>query len=103
MAVSETLEIDPPDDPELFDAAVVLVASTSVGCNADRIAKFTGLHRDKVRPICRRLRDNGVWTKEHHFNIEWFDEETGNIAFTLDCLIAQGKVVKVDGDKYDTA
>ena len=78
------------------DAAVILLSALAVGANGDKIARATGLNRDKVvRPIAKRLRDNGVW---HNgvTHCSWFDanSEIGAIAFGCDLRVAEGTLLR---------
>lgn len=83
--------------PENRDHAVILMAALVVGANADTVAKATGLNRDKVvRPIAKRLRDNGVWRNGVTY-CQWLDgpPEEGATAFLCDVLVAEGRVRRV--------
>ena len=103
IAVEGSLDEKCDENPELFKAGVVLVAALSVGANADRIAKFTGYNRDEVRVMAKRARAGKLWIGHNRFDIDpWFQEEGGNIAFTLDCMVVEGTLERVD-DEYDVA
>lgn len=92
-------DLDPNIEGEQLDAAVVLLSVIAVGPNADRIAKFTGLNRDNhVRPLCRRLRENGVWVDRRGVRMDWFDEKHGGIAFTMDMLVALGHMERFENE-----
>ena len=101
--VEEVLEIGPGTDPNFFQAAVILLSCASVGPNADRITKFTGYDRDKVRKVSRRIRAAEIWCgrgSDSAMDIgPWMDEKEGALAFTLDAMVANGELKK-DGDKY---
>lgn len=98
-AIRETLDIEPSDDPDLFMVGVIIASALEVGPNGDRLAKFTGYNRDKVREVAKRMRDNKLWVG-HAIDVEhWFHKETGIISFVLDCLIGQGEIERVD-DKF---
>ena len=102
VAVEESLDEKCDENPELFKAGVVLVAALSVGANADRIAKFTGYNRDEVRVMAKRARAGKLWIGHNRFDIDSWFQEGGQIAFTLDCMVVQGKLERVD-DVYDIA
>jgi len=75
----------------------------SVGPNADRITKFTGYERDRVRKIARRIRAAGIWCgrgSDSAMDIDpWMDKKSGNLAFILDSMVASGELKK-SGEKY---
>jgi len=101
--VEESLESGPRDDPNLFQAAVILLSCVCVGPNADRITKFTGYDREKVRKVARRIRAAGIWEgrgEQSGMDIgPWMDEESGTLAFLLDAMVANGELKK-NGDTY---
>jgi hypothetical protein len=97
--VKEALEQGPEESPSLFCSAVVLLSCVAVGPNADRIARFTGYNRDKVRKIARRIRANKIWEGYSMDIGPWMDKEQGTVAFILDAMVANGEV-KRSGDKY---
>ena len=96
LAVKETLEIEPSDDPDIFMVGVIIASALVVGPSGDKLAKFTGYNRDKVREVAKRMRDNKLWVG-HAIDVEdWFHKEHGIISFVLDCMIGQGTIEKVD-------
>lgn len=83
-------EIDGEDwSPDQWDAGLILLTGLEVGPNADKVAAFTGIPRSKCREIGGRLRENGVWSGRK-IRAEWFDEETGGVAFLCDVNVALG-------------
>jgi len=106
--VEEILGHGPKTDPNLFQAAVILLSCTAVGPNADRITKFTGYDRDKVRKVARRIRKGGIWCgrgSDSAMDIgPWLEEDgrkgQGDLAFMLDAMVANGECDKV-GETYN--
>lgn len=90
-------ELDPKlsEKDGAFAAAMVLIAASQVGTKADRIAKRTGLKRELVRAYNRRLREQGIFTKDGKIACDWFDKESGGIAFWMDVAVAEGLMQKV--------
>jgi hypothetical protein len=75
---------------EAYDAALVLLAGLVVGANQERICEFTGVDKRRVQTFGLRLRRNGVWKGSRTAGDEWFDDEAGGIAFSLDVGVATG-------------
>jgi len=91
----KAFEVD--EDAEV--PASILLAALVVGANADTVAKALGLNRDNVvRPIAKRLRDNGVW-KNGVTYCGWFDddEKVGAASFLCDTLVAMGRANRGEG------
>jgi hypothetical protein len=83
-------KLDPKleEDSGAFMAAMVLIASTQVGPNVEKIAKRTGLKRAVVREYGKRIRGNGIW-QGGKIACDWFDKD-GGIAFWCDVAVAEG-------------
>jgi hypothetical protein len=78
-----------------FMAAVCLMSSLVVGTKAVTIAAFTGYPLALVRDFSARLRASNVWTPEGKIRADWFDKETGIIAFWCDVNVARGYLSRV--------
>lgn len=75
---------------EAYDAALVLLAGLVVGANQERIHAFTGIDKQRIQSFGHRLRKSGVWKGSRTAGEEWFDDESGGIAFALDVGVATG-------------
>lgn len=84
--------LDPNLDPNLdtFRSALLLLSSAVVGPDEAKVAAFTGLPAAFVAERAERLRASGVWTGEGKIAADWWDEETGGIAFWIDVNVAEG-------------
>lgn len=78
-----------PTDTKHYVPALVLLASIVVGPNTDRIAAFIKQPRSKVRELGKTIRRNGIW-KQDKIDCEWFEKDTGGVAFLLDVNVAAG-------------
>lgn len=89
------------EEDSSFKAAVVLMASSVVGPNVDRVHRFsksvTKVNRAFVRDLARKLRKNAVWVNDK-IHCEWFEKEHGAIAFWLDVGVATGMIKKTTKD-----
>jgi hypothetical protein len=86
------LEMDPGlnRDDEAFKAQVVLLASADQGTTAiKKLVKFTGVPYRLVAKFSNNLRKGGVW-RGGKIHCDWFNEEHGGIAFTMDSMVAVG-------------
>ena len=88
------------------DTMRVLLATLLIGTDADSIARFLNLNRDKfVRPRIRRLRQNGV-LQGCTVVCDWYEED-GSVCLMLDALVAEGSIVRCGGEpgawEYDVA
>jgi hypothetical protein len=81
-------------DSYTFQAAMVLLASELVGPFVDRIATFVGYPRGLVRVIGARLQEAKIWESDEVRCESWFDPEKGAIAFMLDLMVAEGKLLR---------
>lgn len=92
-------ELDPPtmdDNPEMLDAGLVLLAGAYLGTKKLMpISRLTGVSPWRVAKFAKRLRANGVWTKDGMTNAEW-NEEHGLVALLLDILVATGMMNRGD-------
>lgn len=89
-------------DKHNFRTALILVAGLQVGADDERIAAYTGLGVEEVTERGERLRANGIW-RDGITHCAWFDEEDGGlIPFWLDCLVADGEIVKVSDEAYQS-
>lgn len=76
-------------DDEGFRVAVVLLVSADVGPDVPAIAEVTGYHLEWLTLIASRLTAAGIWA-DGKVCVEWFDEDSGGIAFWCDVACAQG-------------
>ena len=76
-------------DDRAFETALILLASAVEGPSIERIAYLTNIPRSRVAERGRRLRKNRVWSG-NRVVANWFDKESGGIAFWLDVLVADG-------------
>jgi hypothetical protein len=73
----------------------ILVAAFHVGFNSDKIAKYTQLSRDFVRPRVKRLRENGVFEGRNVLNVEWLDQSDNQwMQLLLDAMVANGDITR---------
>jgi hypothetical protein len=94
------------DEPELFEAALVLVAGTFYGNqDLEHLSRFTGVSLETVQQYAANLRRAGVWTDDGCINCCWLDSGTGNlekdVEFVLHAMVAAGKIEKV-GEDYSS-
>lgn len=76
-----------------FAAAAVLVAGSEVGHNIDRIARLTGVDRENVARMARRLVDNGVWVSGNTVS-HWRDNPGDVVSFRRDVAVAEGRLCR---------
>jgi hypothetical protein len=77
-----------------FQAAMVLLASELVGPYVERIATFVGYSPGLVQVIAARLQEAKIWEGDKVCCESWFDPKKGAMAFMLDLLVAEGKVIR---------
>lgn len=94
------------DNEEVYEIALVMMASMQVGCNSAKIKKFTGLRSDTCQLVCRKTRYHKIWVKGakvldgklkptdtlHHSG--WDDPKTGGTAFICDVMVVQGMLTR---------
>lgn len=80
--------VDNFDLGEQRDTGVMLLAALEVGPDEQKVAEFTGIPLDYIRPRAERLRANGVW-KNGKTHCEWFAKD-GGVAFVMDVCVAEG-------------
>lgn len=91
-------ELDPSFHPESpgYPAALVLIAGREVGHNIDRIARLTGVAREEVARMARRLFDNEVWVAGNTVS-RWCHNPADLASFRNDVGVAEGRLCrKVD-------
>ena len=81
-------------DPEI-QRSLVLVASFVVGADEWRIASILGIDPKLVCFWGDNLRKNGVWLDDGKIDVHWFHPQSGKFGFTIDSLVASGRVVRV--------
>ena len=97
QAEKEVKRLDPKlgRDDEAFDVAVILIVSVLIESQSpDRLALFTMRKRDLVYRVVANLKKGGVFNKDGEWAIDWWDKETGGIAFWLDVGTGQGLFVR---------
>lgn len=92
---ARTLALDPDLErgSEEFAAASVLVAGNELGHNIDRIARLTGVDREAVARMARRLVDNGVWSSGNTVS-HWCDNPDDLASFRRDVAVAEGRLCR---------
>ncbi len=91
-------EFDPSFQPHSpgFSAALVLIAGRELGHNIDRIARITGVQREVVARMARRLFDNEVWVAGNTLS-RWCNNPDDLASFRGDVGVAEGRLCrKVD-------
>lgn len=85
-------EMDPDLDENepAFKTATLLLASTQIGHDQWKLAKFCRLPRSYVRERAENFKANGIWRNGKIIAGNWFDEEEGGIAFWLDVTVGDG-------------
>lgn len=82
-------ELDGDLTPEQRDVSIVLLASAAVGPNINKLAKFTGIPRERIRPWARNWRASGVWSNDK-VCADWQNGELGAIGFIMDTMVGLG-------------
>jgi len=82
------------EDSYTFQAAMVLFASELVGPYFDRIATFVGYPLALVQVMAARLQEAKIWEGDEVRCESWFDPQKGKIAFLLDLMVAEGKLIR---------
>ena len=92
---ARVLTFDPTLVPgsDSFRAAAVLIAGHEIGHNIDRIARLTGVSREGVARMARRLVDNGVWSAGDTVS-RWCDSPDEHDSFLSDVGVAEGKLCR---------
>jgi hypothetical protein len=80
-------------------AAMVLLASELVGPYVDRIATFVGYPPCLVQVIAARLYEAKIWESAEVRCESWFDPQMGDVAFALDLMVAEGKLIRTWSDE----
>lgn len=78
-----------------FKTAVVLLASSVVGPDEDKIIEMTGYDAEFVHERAVRLRENRVWQDDGKVHCQWMNPEHGDTAFWCDVLVAEGLAAAV--------
>lgn len=94
----EVRKLDPKLDraDDAYRAAVVMLFAFANGEHRLRkLADATAMPYRDVATWFTRLRANRVLRRDGRWAIEWFDEDTGGIAFWLDVNIALGLMQRV--------
>jgi hypothetical protein len=89
-----TIAGDLAEDSYTLQAAMVLLASELVGPYVDRIATFLGYPSGLVQVVAARLYEAKIWEKTEVRCESWFDPEMGDLAFALDLMVAEGKLIR---------
>ena len=92
-------EMDPNVREEDVQVGGLLIASAVIGNDEQALAVFTGYEPDFIATCGRRLRDNGVWVGDE-LCVDWWDEETGGVAFWMDVCIAQGLMRRARRERH---
>jgi hypothetical protein len=74
-----------------FKTAVLLLVATVHGQDTKKLAEFTGYDPLFIEPIKTNLRKARIWLRNGKIDCgEWFEEDTGGIAFWMHVACAQG-------------
>lgn len=79
------------------EAAIILLAAEAIGQNIDRLARFTGIPREKIARSARRLVDNGVWHEGDTVS-PWVDTPSDSASFWSDVAVANGGLCRRMGE-----
>lgn len=82
------------EDSYSFQAGMVLLASELVGPYVDRVATFLGYSRRLVQGMGARLHEAKIWDGNEVRSDNWLDLEQGAMAFLLDMMVAEGKLIR---------
>jgi hypothetical protein len=77
-----------------FRAAMVLLASELVGPYVERVVTFLEYPPALVQAMAARLYEAKIWEGDEVYSEEWFDPEKGAVAFLLDIMVAEGKLIR---------
>ncbi len=86
------------DDERDGDAVIcgaVLLASLREGPKVTRIAKAIGVPTRRIRHLFDNLVRNGIFTSTKVNGSEWFDEESGGVAFNMAVACGLGYIERV--------
>lgn len=91
-------EVDPAAEGDEYLVKVVLLASATIGPQANAISEATGIPAKKIRIWARNWRANGVWYGSLVDCAGWSDEDSnsGITEFLLDCMVGLGLLERVD-------
>lgn len=92
----EVKRLDPKVDGETFKVAVLVLSAAVVGPKIPELRKFTGYGREFIVGPVNRLRESGVFTKDHKLAVDWFKKD-GGISFWLDVAVACGWLARAKG------
>jgi len=92
---AEVKKLDPKlkKSEEAFKVAAILLSGLQVGANTRAIAKFLDIDETNVKKYEKPLRKNGIWEGKKTI-CNWFDKESGGLAFWCDVNVALGKLQK---------
>lgn len=93
--IKEVENLDPKlkKTDEAFKVATILLAGIQIGASIKKIANFLELPLEDIKKYDKNLRENGVWVKDKTA-MNWFDKESGSIAFWMDVSVAMGYMGK---------
>jgi hypothetical protein len=97
------LEIDPKMDQmdDGWQAAMFLLASLSVGCDAQEIADALEFDPAWCGAMAERARSQGIWKDgEVASYAEWQSEEDGGIAFFMDVNVLSGDINRLPDGRF---
>lgn len=80
-----------------LDTAVLLAMAMEYGANVERLIELTGMPRDFVELVGKRMVGNGIWVngKPGFEEGSFSDPAYFYVEFTLHVLVAEGSVVRV--------
>jgi hypothetical protein len=97
----EVHRLDPKvkKDSTAFKCAVFLLSAVVVGPVIDRLKKFTGYDEAFVREKLQLMRQNDIVNglRGRKLRVEWFEKETGGLAFWADVAVLEGLLTRSSG------
>jgi hypothetical protein len=82
------------EDSYTFHAAMVLLASELVGPYVNRVSTFLNYPLGLVQVVGARLQEAKIWEGDEVSCERWFDPKKGTLAFLLDLMVAEGKLMR---------
>jgi hypothetical protein len=95
----EIAEISDADDRSISECMLVVISAAKVGADVDRLIEYTGLRKDLIEVISRRMRAARLWIDELVDYREWIDkdeytdEDMMKVVFKH-ALVAEGSLLR---------
>jgi hypothetical protein len=89
-------EMRDPEDREINECMLIVIAALQVGANVKRLVELTGYNRDCIRSISLRMRKAALWVEEAVDDREWWDHRSQPLLGIFShALVAQGTLNRV--------